>query len=293
MGYREEYDSCLELFMQHLDGYFTDKLPQSELLESMRYSLFAGGKRIRPILLLKFCEAAGGDMNSALPYAAAIEMIHTYSLIHDDLPCMDNDDLRRGRPTNHVVYGECTAILAGDALQAEAFYQIASAPNSGDINSAVLRELSRAAGAYGMCGGQYIDMAGEKRQLEISEIENLQLLKTGALISAACVMGTLAAGKSSESEAVAAAREFGIELARAFQIRDDILDITSTTQALGKPVGSDKESNKSSFAAVLGVEKCEELVRTHTENAKKALKGHFDSIEFFETLADSLAQREY
>ena len=215
-----------------LASYFSpDGLPQAGLAEAMRYSLLAGGKRIRPMLVLEFCRITGGDPKAALPVACAIEMLHTYSLIHDDLPCMDNDTLRRGRPTNHVVYGECTATLAGDALQAEAFGTILRSELSAERRARCAEHLANAVGLDGMCGGQYLDMLGEGKTLSPEELDEINSRKTGALLTAACLMGVAAAGGSSRQEEAAA--RYGAALGAAFQIRDDMLDALSTEAELG------------------------------------------------------------
>lgn len=274
-----------------LEGCFIENVPQKTLLEAMRYSLLAGGKRIRPVLTLAFCAAAGGDEEKALPVACAVEMLHTYSLIHDDLPCMDNDDLRRGRPTNHKVFGEMTAVLAGDALQSAAFQSILSAPLNAEIRAAAALELADAAGALGMCGGQQLDMEGEERSLTVEEIAHMNGLKTGCLLRAACVMGVLAAGMEPDSPQVRAAAEYAAAVGLAFQIRDDMLNVTSTAQEMGKSVGSDAENNKSTFVAHLGLEECQRRVEEETCRAKAALTGAFDDTRFLEELADALAGR--
>ena len=223
------------------------------LLESMHYSLTAGGKRIRPTLVLEFCRISGGDVEKALPVACAIEMLHTYSLIHDDLPCMDNDDLRRGKPTNHVVYGECTATLAGDALQAEAFGTIARSELPAENKIACVEILADAVGSDGMCAGQYLDMVGESKRLTEEELDDINSRKTGALLIAACRMGVAAAGGSGEM--LEAAAHYGACVGAAFQIRDDILDVISTSEELGKPIGSDAQEHKNTYLALLGESK--------------------------------------
>ena len=275
-----------------LAGYFTQDVAQKTLLEAMRYSLLAGGKRIRPVLTLAFCAAAGGDEEQALSVACAVEMLHTYSLIHDDLPCMDNDDLRRGRPTNHKVFGEMTAVLAGDALQSAAYEAILRSDLSAEIRAAAALELSDAAGALGMCGGQQLDMEGEERILSLEEIAHMNGLKTGCLLRAACVMGVLAAGHAAESPQCRAAADYAAAVGLAFQIRDDMLNVTSTAQEMGKSVGSDAENHKSTFVAHLGLEGCQRRVEEETGKAKEALSGVFGDTGFLEALADYLAGRE-
>lgn len=259
------------------------------LLESMHYSLTAGGKRIRPTLVLEFCRISGGDVEKALPVACAIEMLHTYSLIHDDLPCMDNDDLRRGKPTNHVVYGECTATLAGDALQAEAFGTIARSELPAENKIACVGILADAVGSDGMCAGQYLDMVGESKRLTEEELDDINSRKTGALLIAACRMGVAAAGGSGEM--LEAAAHYGACVGAAFQIRDDILDVISTSEELGKPIGSDAQEHKNTYMALLGESKCMEMIEKLTNQAKSALCGAFDDTKFLCDLADSMVTR--
>lgn len=260
------------------------------LLESMHYSLTAGGKRIRPTLVLEFCRISGGDVEKALPVACAIEMLHTYSLIHDDLPCMDNDDLRRGKPTNHVVYGECTATLAGDALQAEAFGTIARSELPAENKIACVEILADAVGSDGMCAGQYLDMVGESKRLTEEELDDINSRKTGALLIAACRMGVAAAGGSGEMLETAA--HYGACVGAAFQIRDDILDVISTSEELGKPIGSDAQEHKNTYMALLGESKCMEMIEKLTNQAKSALCGAFDDTKFLCDLADSMVTRK-
>ena len=263
--------------------------PISGLAEAMRYSLLAGGKRIRPMLVLEFCRITGGDPEAALPVACAIEMLHTYSLIHDDLPCMDNDELRRGKPTNHVVFGECTATLAGDALQAEAFGTILRSALPSERRARCAEHLANAVGMDGMCGGQYLDMLWERRKLSASELDEINTRKTGALLISACQMGVAAAGGTVEQEESAA--RYGAALGAAFQIRDDMLDVLSTEAELGKPIGSDRMEEKNTYMALLGEQACTEMVWKLTLAAKQALSGQFKDTVFLSALADSLATR--
>lgn len=259
------------------------------LAESMRYSLLAGGKRIRPVLALAFCDALGGDIEKALPAACALEMIHTYSLIHDDLPCMDDDVLRRGKPTNHVVYGECTATLAGDALQSLAFETLASAPLESGRIVRCLKILSEAAGYRGMCQGQFLDMEGEGKNLTAEELTHINNLKTGALLSGACRMGAAAAG--ADEKQLEAAGTFGSLLGLAFQIRDDVLDVISTDAELGKSVGSDVQEHKNTYMALLGMEGCNREISRLTASAVAVLEENFTDTAFLSDLARSLAER--
>ena len=260
----------------------------ADLQEAMAYSLLAGGKRIRPILVLETCRMCGGNLEQALPFAAAVEMVHTYSLIHDDLPAMDNDELRRGRPTNHVVYGEATAILAGDGLLTAAFGQLAAASVPAERIVAAVDCLSRAAGPEGMVGGQALDMAGEGRALTRVELEQLQSLKTGALIDAAAQLGCIAAGGGDEERRCIS--RYAQALGRAFQVRDDMLDVTSSMEELGKPIGSDRANEKSTFVTALGLDGCGQLVQRLTQQAVEALDG-FQEAGFLIWLARELAQR--
>ena len=283
-----ELQRCQGLIEVNLASYFTKPAPQQKLLDAMRYSLLAGGKRIRPILALKFCEAAGGSLEQALPYACAVEMLHTYSLIHDDLPSMDNDDLRRGKPTNHKMFGECTATLAGDALQAAAFETILTAPLSAEVNAAAGLTLARAAGVLGMCGGQQLDMEGETRTLTLKEVARMNQLKTGCLLKAACVMGVLAAGVAADDPMVNAAEHYAKAIGLAFQVRD----VTSTEEEMGKPVGNDAESHKSTYVSLLGLDKCANVIAQQTAAAKEAVQGCLPDVDFLCDLADYLAGRE-
>lgn len=282
-----EYKNLVDL---KLSEFFNPSgMSYDGLLESMHYSLTAGGKRIRPALVLEFCRISGGDVEKALPVACAIEMLHTYSLIHDDLPCMDNDDLRRGKPTNHVVYGECTATLAGDALQAEAFGTIARSELPAENKIACVEILADAVGSDGMCAGQYLDMVGESKRLTEEELDDINSRKTGALLIAACRMGVAAAGGSGEM--LEAAAHYGACVGAAFQIRDDILDVISTSEELGKPIGSDAQEHKNTYMALLGESKCMEMIEKLTNQAKSALCGAFDDTKFLCDLADSMVTR--
>ena len=264
---------------------------QSKIYEACRYSASAGGKRLRPALVLEFCRICGGEQQKALPFACALEMIHTYSLIHDDLPCMDDDDLRRGKPTNHKVYGEAMAVLAGDGLLNLAF-ETASAPElsvSADIQLKAIRILSRASGMDGMIGGQVLDMQAEERKISLEELRTLQELKTGALIQAAAELGCLLGGATEEQ--YKAAIEYAQCIGLAFQIQDDILDIEGDEAELGKPIGSDAENEKSTYPSLLGLARCHELVEELSEQAVQKL-AVFDDAGILPELAHSWAHRE-
>ena len=262
--------------------------PQKILYEAMQYSLLAGGKRIRPILVLEFCRLSGGEWEKALPFAAAVEMIHTYSLIHDDLPCMDNDDYRRGRLTNHKVYGEALATLAGDGLLTEAFSQICKADLSDYCKVRAAMELGGCAGPKGMVGGQVLDMSSEERECTHRDIVDIQSRKTGALIRAACLLGTIAANANKAKQA--AAECFADHLGLAFQIRDDMLDAIGDANVLGKAVGVDDKKN--TFVKLLGLQECDQLVLHHTQQAIDALSP-FDDTSYLITLARELTGRKY
>ena len=281
----EDYRNIVE---KHLMDFIPDVDHKSiTLYESMKYSLSAGGKRIRPVLLLATCDFCGGSIEEALPYACALEYIHNYSLIHDDLPCMDDDDLRRGKPTNHKVYGETLAVLAGDALQPEAYRLILTAPGLDESRRAACgRILAEVSGADGMVAGQVLDtLHAPKTEAEVTEVHRL---KTGAMIAGACRLGVAAAGGS--GGLMAAAETYAQELGLAFQIRDDMLDVCGDAAEFGKPIGSDKEEGKVTFMDLLGLEGCGRAVRAHTEAAKAAV-ADWDTDGFLAALADSLAER--
>lgn len=274
-----------------LSEYFKPSgLSYDGLLESMHYSLTAGGKRIRPMLVLEFCRISGGNIEKTLPVACAIEMLHTYSLIHDDLPCMDNDALRRGKPTNHVVYGECTATLAGDALQAEAFGTIARSQLPAEARVTCVEILADAVGSDGMCAGQYLDMVGEHKLLSEDELNDINSRKTGSLLTAACRMGVAAAGGNEAM--LEAAAQYGACVGAAFQIRDDILDVISTSEELGKPIGSDAQEHKNTYMTLLGEYKCMQMIEKLTDQAKNAVAGAFEDTKFLCELADSMVTRK-
>ena len=281
-----EYRAYIEEYLKHFYAEFHGE-PQKPLFEAMEYSLLAGGKRLRPIFAFEFCRLCGGDWKAAAPFAAAVEMIHTYSLIHDDLPCMDNDDFRRGRPTNHKVFGEGMAVLAGDALLTDAFLCASNAKlkNPADMAYA-MGVLAQSAGSLGMVGGQVLDIMSESRELTEQEVIDIQTRKTGALINAACVLGAIAAGASEEQ--TAAASRFAGALGLAFQIRDDMLDVIGTQEEMGKGVGTDETKN--TFVRLYGLEKCEELVQKWTNVAIEMVQ-IFEDNEFIIQLAKSLTDR--
>ncbi len=280
-----------EELYKYLDGYLDE---YKVIFESMRYSVENGGKRVRPLLTLLFCDACGGNVLQALPLACAVEYIHTYSLIHDDLPCMDNDDYRRGKPSNHKVYGEAFALLAGDGLLTAAFERITDCQRAGlySANVAVkaIYTLSHLAGSRGMIGGQVIDLCNENNSnADFDTLKLMDNLKTGALIEAACTMGCIAA--EAEDEKIEAAAEFARKIGLAFQIKDDILDVTSSLEKLGKLTGSDVQNGKSTYVTLLGVEECQKLVDKLTEEALSALDV-FENNDALKEYAEYLAKRD-
>ncbi len=282
----QEYKEYLEQFLKEYYA-FCNKLPQNQLFEAMDYSLMAGGKRLRPLLTMEFCRLCCGDWQKAAPFASAVEMIHTYSLIHDDLPSMDNDDFRRGRPTNHKVYGEAMAILAGDALLTDAFMIAASQPlEDPEKLGLAISVLGHNAGSMGMVGGQVLDISSEDRQLTEQEVLDIQTRKTGALINSACVLGVIAGG--GDEDKIEAATKYAAGIGLAFQIRDDMLDVIGTAEEMGKGVGTD--TTKNTFVRLYGLEKCEELVQKYTDLAIQALD-IFDDTEYLVTLANELVGR--
>ncbi len=290
MTYRERYDSYLAALEPALKACFGKErgFEFDGLLDAMDYSLTAGGKRIRPVLVLEFSRLLGGNMEDTLPVACAVEMLHTYSLIHDDLPCMDNDDLRRGKPTSHKVFGESTAVLAGDALQAEAFGTILRCPLSVERRAKCAEILAGAAGIDGICGGQYMDLSAEGHALSAEELSDLQARKTGALLAGACMLGAAAAGAGEDMLNLAG--QYGAQLGAAFQIRDDMLDVLSTESELGKPIGSDKRDGKTTFMSLYGQNECARMVRKITDAAIETVKP-VDKDGFLAELAASLVDR--
>ncbi len=282
-------------FEEKLYSYFDGAFPEYKVLfDSMEYSVKNGGKRVRPILTMLFCDACGGDFKASVPMAQAVEFIHTYSLIHDDLPCMDNDDFRRGKPSNHKVYGEAFALLAGDGLLTAAFERISSfSPMFYSAQTAIkaVQTLSALAGARGMIGGQVIDLSNENNpEADLNTLRLMDNLKTGALISAACALGVIAANGTDEQ--IENAKKFGNTLGLAFQIKDDILDVTSTLEKLGKNIGSDAQNNKTTYVKLLGLEKCQELVKVLTDEALGILD-LFPENEALKDYALYLADREF
>ena len=262
----------------------------SVMLDAMSYSLENGGKRIRPLLTLEFCRVCGGDPRAALPLALGIEMIHTYSLIHDDLPCMDNDDMRRGKPSNHKVYGYANALLAGDGLLTLAFETVLGAKElSAEKRAAAGCLLAEAAGCSGMIAGQVMDLANEERSATADDLAATDRLKTGELIRCACQLGCIAAG--ADDKKLEAARVYAENLGIAFQIVDDILDVTSDEATLGKPIGSDAENCKNTYVSLLGLEEAQRIAAKLTDKAIDALKIFGDEAEFLISLSERLLSR--
>ena len=290
MNFNEQnraYVECISRFLDEECFVYPDE-PQRTLFDSMRYSLLAGGKRLRPVLVFDFCRMCGAEWTKAVHFAAAVEMIHTYSLIHDDLPCMDNDDYRRGKLTNHKVYGEAVAVLAGDGLLTAAFHTVAKANMDAQTRIQAVEVLSGCAGELGMVGGQVLDMQSEQRQCTRQEVLDIQSRKTGALIKAACVLGVLA-GKGNRDQLESAAK-FADHLGLAFQIRDDMLDVIGNAKELGKAVGVDQIKN--TFVQLYGLETCDAMVREHTALALETLKD-FENAEFMSELANQLTGRTH
>ena len=281
----EEYIALID---DALDKYLTPG-ENEKIYEAMRYSIFAGGKRLRPVIMMMTAKMLGAEPKTVLPFACAMEMIHTYSLIHDDLPSMDNDDLRRGKPTNHKVFGEAVAILAGDALLTKAFETAASYTACGVCKKSVLRAigiLAKSAGADGMVAGQVIDIESSNEDEEL--LKKLDSLKTGAIIRASGVIGAVLAG-ADESQ-IAAVDTYCANLGIAFQIQDDILDVISSEEELGKPIGSDAENGKSTYISIFGQEKAEEMAAEYTHRAVEALN-IFENNGELVSLAKKLAGR--
>lgn len=288
----------LDDYTKIINEYLFTVLPrcnygESVVCDAMKYSVENGGKRIRPVLTLEFCRLCGGDIQDALPFAAAIEMIHTYSLIHDDLPCMDNDDFRRGKPSCHIQFGESYALLAGDGLLTQAFSVITEsdfAKNNPAAAVKAIRVLASCSGALGMIGGQVIDLKSEGKNVGLDILKKMDELKTGALIKAAAGMGVIAANGSEEM--LRAAYDYAEKLGQAFQIVDDILDVTADETQLGKPVGSDAQNEKSTYVSLLGLEKSQQLAQELTQQAIDSLTVFGQDADFLISLARSLAIRK-
>lgn len=286
----KEFKEAINSF---LSEYFKNKGSYNKIIyESAAYSLNIGGKRIRPILFLLGYNLYKNNWEDVIPVAAAIEMIHTYSLVHDDLPCMDNDDLRRGRPTNHKVFGEDIAVLAGDALLNEAMLMMMDFSVKNGINSLEgCKIIAEAAGAEGMIGGQIVDIINEGKKISSEELEYMHLKKTGELIRSAIVSGAFIGGASEEE--IMLLNDYGKKLGLAFQIKDDVLDLTGTTEQLGKDAKSDLDNQKTNFISVYGLEKCVEMCETLTNECLDILNKLEGNTEELSNLTSELLNREY
>jgi len=267
---------------------------EKSVIEAARYSLFAGGKRLRPILCMQAAEVVGGSLEDVMPVACALEMIHTYSLIHDDLPAMDNDDFRRGVPTNHKVYGEAIAILAGDALLTEAFGFVAGMATDRLIPAEKILQaisiLTRASGYRGMIGGQVIDLESENRDVDLATVEYMHVHKTGAILAACLELGALLGGGTDQD--IASLIKYGQHFGLAFQITDDLLDVEGDPQVMGKQPGSDVAKNKKTYPALLGVSKSRESAKLHVNEALNAIRSYGESAEPLRAIARYLLVRQ-
>ena len=291
MDYNAQYQAYLNTaetaLAQQADRCFNER---SRVCEAARYSLFGGGKRVRAVLCLAVCDMLDGNRNAAACYAAGVEMLHCYSLIHDDLPCMDNDDMRRGRPSCHKAFGEATALLAGDTLLTAAFETLSGSPGTAVQNTAAVCALSRAAGANGMVWGQELDLAFEEKPATAEELREVHRNKTGMLIKAAAQLGAVAASADDIQRQAIARYAFSVGL--VFQIIDDILDVTATAQQLGKPIGSDAANGKATFVTLHGVERSRGIAQELTDGACGVLRAAFGGrAQFLEILAASLLER--
>jgi len=293
---KREYS--LEEYVEIINSALDDRLysvndGQSLVLDAMRYSIQNGGKRIRPVLTLEFCRACGGNVEDALNFACAVEMIHTYSLIHDDLPCMDNDDYRRGKPSCHKQFSEEYALLAGDGLLTLAFETALSEGNGVNAENKIsaAKMLANLAGIAGMVGGQVLDLQAEGTSPSLEKLTSIDKLKTGALIKAACLLGCYAANRTDDNT-LKCAETYAECIGHAFQIVDDILDVTSDSETLGKPVGSDEKNDKITYVSLMGIDNAQKEVDILTEKAIKALDGFETNTDFLKQLARNLAHRE-
>lgn len=284
--------SNISVYIEKIEETIKKSLPElsaetAPIAQMLMYSLESGGKRVRPLLCLEFCAVAGGNPEKALNFACAVEFIHTYSLVHDDLPCMDNDDFRRGKPSSHKKFGEANALLAGDALLTHAFYLIAKAVDENDVSAEnavrAVKELSTLSGMKGMIGGQYIDLKYENTPANLQVLMEMDFLKTAALIESACALGLIAAG--ADDGEISYARDFARELGLAFQIKDDILEAAEGTQS------SDVKNGKVTYVSLFGIEKAKELAAIHTKNALAALDHFGAGADEIREIAESLLYR--
>ena len=298
MDYQTQYQEYKALADAALNTYFADTtVSYHRLLEAMHYSLTAGGKRLRPVLVLAFCAACGGDVRAALPVACAVEMVHTYSLIHDDLPCMDNDILRHGKPTTHAAFGEAVAMLAGDALQPEAFLFLVRTKLPAEQRIKLVELLAYASSTRGMCGGQAIDLSVVGNQkMTIEELRLMHSMKTGALLKASVLLGAFAGKKTPSQHDLSQLEVYGNAIGLAFQIVDDILDVVGDTAELGKTAGKDALGDKPTYVSLLGLEKAKELAEEQYLIAAKAVEGLSEDLDGKERLieiADFIIKRTH
>lgn len=293
-----EFKDVLKEKINYIETLLNEYMPKEEgyqqtIMQAMNYSLEAGGKRLRPILTLESCKIVGGKEEDAIPFAVAIEMIHTYSLIHDDLPALDNDDLRRGKPTNHKVFGEAMATLAGDALLNYAFeVMLSSSIDKKDSNKYLkaINEIAKHAGIYGMIGGQVVDVESENKIIDKEKLDFIHLNKTAAMIIGCMRAGAIIGGASEEE--LEKVTKYGKNIGLSFQIVDDILDITGDEVKLGKPIGSDIENHKSTYPSLLGLEKSRQIARQLIEDGKSSIDGLSSEIDFLNQLGDYIISRD-
>lgn len=299
MDFKEQYDLYLKAVEKKIEEFFSFKnMPQKNVIDAMRYAVTAGGKRLRPVLVMASAKLCGADLEDAASVALAVECIHNYSLIHDDLPCMDNDELRRGRPTCHKVFGESTALLAGDGLLNTAFEILSDKKRYKSIDDAAMIKiiacLSSASGVLGMIGGQIVDLECEGRgDVSFDELAYLHTNKTGALIRASVKCGCLCGNSAEASRYIRLMDSFAERLGMAFQVKDDILDFEGDEAILGKPIGSDAESRKSTFVTVLGMASAKEYLEKCTNEAKSIIEPLGEKAAFFSCLAEYLLKRDY
>lgn len=293
-----EFKTVLKEKIDYIETLLNEYMPKEEgyqqtIMKAMNYSLKAGGKRLRPILTLESCKIVGGKEEDAIPFAMAIEMIHTYSLIHDDLPALDNDDLRRGKPTNHKVFGDGMATLAGDALLNYAFeVMLSSSINKKDSNKYLkaINEIAKHAGIYGMIGGQVVDVESENKIIDKDKLDFIHLNKTAAMIVGCMRAGAIIGGATEEE--LEKVTKYGKNIGLSFQIVDDILDITGDEEKLGKPIGSDIENHKSTYPSLLGIEKSRDIARQLIEEGKSSIDGLSSEIDFLNQLGDYIISRD-
>ncbi len=299
MNFKEKYDFYLNIVNQELEKeYIIPDVAQKDIFSAMNYGIMGGGKRIRPVLVIAVCDMLGGNLNDAARVGMAIESVHNYSLIHDDLPCMDDDELRRGRPTCHIAYPENIALLAGDGLLNKAFEILSDSEKFESLGAtellSIIRILSASSGVWGMIGGQVIDLQSENRSdITYDELVNLHRNKTGELIKASALCGYICGGLRDESnEIYKSILQFSLNLGLVFQIKDDILDVVGDTEILGKPVGSDDKRNKNTFVTLLGIDGAKKELFRLTDEAKRVIK-NIDNSDFLIEFADYLLERNY